>query len=139
MRNLPPVLCLILLASCGNEIEAMPYLTDVQRACLAQVKTAVNLQPGETASLFVSKAGDFTGAVTKGGFTRYALPPKPYDDCIAEAAESQVVADLSEIAPGIVLNSEDKALWDTLTAAQRERALTFLANGGTIQSSLAEN
>ncbi len=129
----------LLLAACAAESDPMPYLTGTQRACLAQVKTAIPLRPGQTASLFISKAGTFTGAVTDNGFTRYQLDARPYNTCIAQAADQQALVGLTEVAPGVLLNSEDKALWDTLTPGQRQRALTFLANGSTIQSSLGEN
>jgi hypothetical protein len=126
----------LLVAACAAQSDPMPYLNATQRACLAQVKTAVPLKPGETASLFVSKTGEFTGTVTEGGFTRYELDSGPFDACMAEAAAQQAQAGLTEIAPGVSLNAADKALWDSLTPPQRERALLFLANGATIQSSL---
>lgn len=129
----------LLLTACAAETDPMPYLNSTQRACLAQVKTAVRLQEGEQAMLFVNRDGRFTGSVTRNGFTRYELDSAPFDECVAQATKQQALTGLTEVSPGIFLEADDKALWDTLTAAQRERALTFLANGGTIQSSLAEN
>ena len=134
-----PLILILLLTACAAETGAMPYLNSTQRACLAQVKTAVRLQDGEQAMLFVNREGRFSGAVTKNGFTRYDLDSAPFDDCVAQAIKQQELTGLSEVAPGIFLDAADKALWDTLTPAQRQRALTFLANNGTIQSSLGEN
>ncbi len=136
MKRIIPIT--LLLAACTAKTDPMPYLNSTQRACLAQVKTAVRLREGEQAMLYINRAGNFTGTVTKGGFTRYELDPAPFDDCVAQATRQQNMTGLTEIAPGIFLDAADKALWETLTATQRERALIFIANGGTIQSSLLE-
>ena len=135
----PAIPIFILRTACAAETDPMPYLNSTQRACLTQVKTAVRLQDGEQAMLFVNREGRFAGAVTKNGFTRYQLESAAFDECVAQATKQQELTGLSEVAPGIFLDATDKALWDTLTPAQRERALTFLASGGTIQSSLGEN
>ncbi len=128
----------LLLTACTAETDPMPYLNSTQRACLAQVKTAVRLKEGEQAMLFVDKEGRFSGAVTQNGFTNYALESKPYDACMAQADDQQANSGRAEVAPGVLLNPAEKALWDGLTPAQRQRALAFIANGATIQASLGD-
>ena len=135
----PAIPILILLTACAAETDPMPYLNSTQRACLTQVKTAVRLQDGEQAMLFGNREGRFAGAVTKNGFTGHEPDSTAFDGWFAQATKQQERTGRSEVAPAVFLDAADKALWDTLTPAQRERALTFLANGGTIQSSLGEN
>lgn len=128
----------LLLTACAGTGDPMPYLNSTQRACLAQARAAAPIKVGQEGHLFVDKQGHFSGTVTDNGFTRYTIDAAPYDKCVAAAAQVEANAGLSEVAPGVLLNAADKALWDTLTAAQRQRGLTFIANGGTLQSSLGD-
>jgi hypothetical protein len=136
MRTATSLLALLVAACAAPASDPMPYLTANQRACIGQVQSALQLTPGQTASVFVGRDGRFTGAVSEGGFVKYELDPKPYDACMAQAADAVANAGLAEVAPGVFLSADDKALWDKLTEPQRQRALQFIANGGTVAGSL---
>lgn len=129
---------LLLLTACAVESDPMPWLSSAQRACLEQVRSGVRLKDGQQVQLFVSRQGAFSGAVTDNGFIRAHLDSARYQACVAGSGSRQATAGLTEVSPGVFLNAADKALWDTLTAAQRQRALTFSANGGTLQGSLGD-
>jgi hypothetical protein len=134
------VVVLPLLAACAStDGEAMPWLNASERACLTQVRTATVLKPGQSLWLYVSRDHRFSGVVKEGAFDRYSLSPDAYNACLEEAAEAKARAGLSEVAPGVFLSPEDKALWDTMTPEQRKRGLAFIATGSTLASSLGEN
>jgi hypothetical protein len=130
---------LLVLAGCAETVDPMPYLTPAQRACLAQVEAAVPLAPGQSASLFVSQSGVFTGAVLENGFSKYVLDDGPYNTCIAQSASAAAAAGMTQVAPGVFLDAQDLALWNSMTPAQRQKGLAFIANGGTLAGSVGAN
>jgi hypothetical protein len=135
MRPIIPLL--VLLAACAPP-DPRANLTPTQRACLAQVEQGIVLDQGETLVLTVDLQGKFAGAVLRDGLERRRIDPAPYNACMAGAAQAQALAGYTEIAPGVMIDAADKALWDTMTPAQRQRGLEFIANGSTLAASMGD-
>ena len=86
--------------------------------------------------IYPAEGGTAQGATALNACVETRITRRPARTSAPKAKEVKAAPGRLPLPAGYVLTPEEQALWPTLTLAQQQRALEFLRDGSTIQSSL---